>query len=51
MVGAVPLFLIRYAHKNAGRGSTVLILGNEIKTCLRRSTPDESEIIHFLHST
>lgn len=25
MAGVVPLFLIRYAHKNAGRGSTVSI--------------------------
>jgi|GEM_PF-5235346 len=51
MAGVVPLFLIRYAQKNVGRGSTVSILENEIKTCLLRSAPDESEIIHFLHFT
>jgi|GEM_PF-3188328 len=33
----------------AGHGSTVLRLRKRHKTCLRRSTPDESKTICFLH--
>lgn len=46
--GFVLHFLIRYAHKNAGCGSTVSISRNEIETYLRRSNPDENDPGHFL---
>lgn len=41
--GLVPLFQIRYAHKNAGRGSLVRTL-----TSLRRSSPDVNDAGHLL---
>ena len=34
--GFVPLFLIRYAHKNAGRGSLVRRLGSSSHRCAVR---------------
>ena len=44
--GIVPLFLIRFAHKNAGRGSTVSISRKkEMKTCFRRSILHERALM------
>ena len=46
--GIVPLFLIHYVHKNAGRGSLVLTL-RIAKTSLRRSIPHAKRAGALLH--